>query len=80
MASDPRLREHLEQVIEREVNSKLSRFETIKRIAILPEDFSVESGEMTPTLKVRRTAVEKKHAAIIESLYSEEARAAEGAG
>jgi long-chain acyl-CoA synthetase len=80
LASDPRLRAHLEQVIEREVNPKLARFETIKRIAILPEDFSVESGEMTPTLKVRRTAVEKKHAALIESLYSEGARAAEGTG
>ena len=80
LAGDPRLREHLEQVIEREVNSKLARFETIKRIAILPEDFSVDSGEMTPTLKVRRAAVEKKHAALIESLYSEGARATEGAG
>ena len=82
LATDPRLREHMEQIIEREVNSKLSRFETIKRIAILPEDFTVDGGEMTPTLKVRRAAVEKKHAAVIESLYSEgsEARAAEGAG
>jgi long-chain acyl-CoA synthetase len=77
LASDPRLRQHLEQLIEQEVNPKLSRFETIKRIAILPEDFSIEAGEMTPTLKVRRSAVEKKHAALIESLYSEAAHASE---
>ncbi len=71
LASDPRLRQYLEEAIERDVNSKLSRFETIKRIAILPEDFSVQSGEMTPTLKVRRGQVEKKYASVIESLYSE---------
>ncbi len=80
LASDPRLREHMEQVIEREVNPKLSRFETIKKLAILPEDFSVEGGEITPTLKVRRTEVEKKYAALIESLYADGARAAEGTG
>jgi long-chain acyl-CoA synthetase len=71
LVRDPRLRQHLEQAIERTVNPQLSRFETIKRIAVLPEDFSIEAGEMTPTLKVRRSAVEKKHAALIESLYAE---------
>ncbi|MBN1209419.1 MAG: long-chain fatty acid--CoA ligase [Myxococcaceae bacterium] len=71
LARDPRMYQYLEQAIERDVNSKLARFETIKRISILPEDFSIEAGEMTPTLKVRRGAVEKKHAALIESLYAE---------
>ncbi|WP_232293729.1 AMP-dependent synthetase/ligase [Stigmatella aurantiaca] len=75
LAAEPRLHQYLEQAVAREVNPKLSRFETIKRIAILPEDFSVESGEMTPTLKVRRQAVEQKHAALIESLYAEGAGA-----
>ncbi|HYH94818.1 long-chain fatty acid--CoA ligase [Hyalangium sp.] len=71
LVRDPQLRQYLEQAIERDVNPKLSKFETIKRIAILPEDFSIDGGEMTPTLKVRRSAVEKKHAALIESLYAE---------
>ncbi|MFL5343440.1 MAG: AMP-dependent synthetase/ligase [Hyalangium sp.] len=71
LASDPRLREYLQQAIERDVNSKLARFETIKRFTILPEDFSVQGGEMTPTLKVRRNQVEKKYAPLIESLYAE---------
>jgi long-chain acyl-CoA synthetase len=77
LAREPRLRQHLEAAIERDVNPKLSRFETIKRFAILPEDFSIEGGEMTPTLKVRRGAVEKKHAALIESLYAEGASGSE---
>lgn len=80
LVRDPRLRQYLEQAIEREVNPQLARFETIKRIAILPEDFSIDGGEMTPTLKVRRNAVEKKHAALIESLYAEGAHAEAKAG
>jgi long-chain acyl-CoA synthetase len=71
LVRDPRLRQYVEQAIEREVNPQLSKFETIKRIAILPEDFSIDRGEMTPTLKVRRSAVEKNHAAAIEALYAE---------
>jgi long-chain acyl-CoA synthetase len=77
LARDPRLRQYLEQAVEREVNPKLARFETIKRVAILPEDFSIDRGEMTPTLKVRRGAVEKKYAALIESLYAESAHASQ---
>jgi long-chain acyl-CoA synthetase len=75
LVHEPRLRQYLEQAIERDVNLQLARFETIKRIAILPEDFTIEGGEMTPTLKVRRSEVEKKHAALIESLYAEGAQA-----
>jgi long-chain acyl-CoA synthetase len=77
LARDSRLRQYLEQAIDRDVNPKLARFESIKRISILPEDFSVQSGEMTPTLKVRRSAVEKKHAALIDALYAESARSSE---
>jgi long-chain acyl-CoA synthetase len=77
LAADPRLRQHLEQELERGVNKHLARFETIKRIAILPEDFSIEGGEMTPTLKVRRSQVEKKYASVIEALYAEGAHTTE---
>ena len=77
LAQEPRLRQHLEQEIERGVNKYLARFETIKRIAILPEDFSIEAGEMTPTLKVRRNQVEKKYASVIDALYAEGAHTAE---
>ncbi|MGI8418698.1 MAG: AMP-binding protein, partial [Nakamurella sp.] len=52
-----------------EVNSKLERWETIKKFAILPADLSVDSGERTPSMKVRRRAVEKQHAQILDSFY-----------
>jgi long-chain acyl-CoA synthetase len=52
-----------------EINSHLASFETIKRFAILPSDFSVEDGELTPSLKVKRKFLDKKFKKQIESLY-----------
>src|SRR6185437_3260537 len=53
------------------VNATLARFETVKRFALLPEAFTVARGELTPTIKVRRRAVEARHRALIEGLYAE---------
>lgn len=54
-----------------EKNAELSRFETIKKFAILDGDFSVNGGELTPTLKVRREFVNAKYRAILDALYQE---------
>ena len=72
LATDSRLRQLLHESLEREVNPRLARFETIKRFAVLAEDFSIASGELTPSMKVRRQAVEARHEDLIESLYAEE--------
>jgi long-chain acyl-CoA synthetase len=53
-----------------DVNSELSRFEQIKRFAILPRDFTPEDGEVTPTLKLKRRTCAEHFAAEIEELYS----------
>jgi long-chain acyl-CoA synthetase len=52
------------------LNNDLSQFERLKRIAILPAEFSVESGELTPTLKVKRKVVEERWREEIEKLYA----------
>jgi long-chain acyl-CoA synthetase len=52
------------------LNSGLSQFERIKRIALLPSEFTVESGELTPTLKVKRKVVEERWRGEIERLYA----------
>jgi long-chain acyl-CoA synthetase len=57
------------QVIVHEVNRDRSRFEQIKRFVILPRDFSDEEGEVTPTLKLKRSVVLDHFAAEIDSLY-----------
>ena len=53
-----------------EVNSDLSRYEQIKRFTILPRDFTLEAGEVTPTLKLKRRVCKEHFAAEIEELYS----------
>jgi long-chain acyl-CoA synthetase len=50
-------------------SADLASFETIRRIALLPRDLTVEDGELSPTLKVKRRVVEKKFAREIESAY-----------
>ena len=53
------------------LNRDLSQFERIKKIALLPAEFSIESGELTPTLKVKRKVVEERWREQIEDLYRE---------
>lgn len=52
-----------------EVNSSLARYETIKYFRILPDDFSIDTGELTPTQKMRRKVVNQKYSHIIDSMY-----------
>ena len=58
------------QALVDEVNRDRTRFEQIKRFAILPRDFSADEGEMTPTLKLRRRVCEENFADEIEALYA----------
>jgi long-chain acyl-CoA synthetase len=50
-------------------NGRLARYEQIRRFAILPAELSVEGGELTPTLKVKRREVDRKYAELIEAMY-----------
>jgi long-chain acyl-CoA synthetase len=52
------------------INQNFARVEQVKKIAILPQDLSQESGELTPTLKVKRAVVAQKHEDAIERLYA----------
>ena len=52
------------------INQNFARVEQVKKIAILPQDLSQESGELTPTLKVKRAVVAQKHEDAIEQLYA----------
>ncbi|MYS87281.1 MULTISPECIES: AMP-dependent synthetase/ligase [Streptomycetaceae] len=52
-----------------ELNAGLQRWQTVKKFAILPRDLSVEHGELTPSLKVKRRAVEQQYAELLEDMY-----------
>jgi long-chain acyl-CoA synthetase len=54
-----------------ELNEALASFETIKKFALLPRDFSVEEGELTPSMKIKRKAVETKYKAVLDRFYRE---------
>ena len=53
----------------RKLNAELNRWETIKKWALLDHDLSVERGELTPSLKVKRAVVAERNKAIIDAFY-----------
>ncbi|HYA48075.1 MAG TPA: AMP-binding protein, partial [Burkholderiales bacterium] len=67
-------REEVRDFMLAEVNRStpdLASYERIKKIALLDRDFEISAGEMTPTLKVRRSYVEEKYKAVIDTLYAD---------
>ena len=71
VASSGRDPQELVQEVVDEVNRDRVRVEQIKRFVILPRDFSQEEGEVTPTLKLRRSVIHEHFAAEIEQLYAD---------
>lgn len=55
-----------------DINGGLAQFERIKRFAVLPSELTIEGGELTPTMKLRRKIMEQRWAAVIERLYTRE--------
>ncbi len=69
LVADPAVRAVVQAAFD-EVNATLPKFSTIKKFALLPRDLSIEDGELTPSLKVKRKAVEKKYAAMLDEMYA----------
>jgi long-chain acyl-CoA synthetase len=68
LASDPQLLREIQRAVDA-VNRSLSRAESIRKFVVLARDMRVDTGELTPTLKVRRAVVERTYADEIQSLY-----------
>jgi long-subunit acyl-CoA synthetase (AMP-forming) len=66
----PLFRAYLQRQVE-VVNGTLARYESVRRFEVLPEEFTVDGGELTPTLKLKRRVVYQKYADVIERLYEE---------
>jgi long-chain acyl-CoA synthetase len=69
LAKEPKVAELIQGVLD-DVNANYARVEQIKKFFILDHDLSQETGELTPTLKVKRNVVNEKYAADFEALYS----------
>jgi long-chain acyl-CoA synthetase len=68
LARDPRVIELVSSIVA-DVNRERSRFEQLKRFVVLPRDFEMEQGEVTPTLKLKRRVVLENFADEVEGLY-----------
>jgi long-chain acyl-CoA synthetase len=76
MAADERVRALM--IREAAANTAdLAKYEQVHRVAVLPRDLTVEDGELSPTLKVKRRVVEQRYAPLIEQAYAEDLRARE---
>jgi long-chain acyl-CoA synthetase len=71
LAQHEGFRQYLEAQVDAVVNTRLAPAEALQRFAILPQDLSVEAGELTPTLKVRRAVVAARYKDLVEALYAE---------
>lgn len=69
MARDPKVQSYVMAEVEQRCNRRVAPYQTIKKIVILDHLLSVDGGELTPTMKLRRAAIAEKYAARIEAFY-----------
>jgi len=68
LIKNEKVKELIQASIEK-VNGTLAKYETIKRFALVPHEFSEEGGELTPTLKKKRKIIDQKYKELIETLF-----------
>lgn len=71
LVADPEIRAEYQSIVDR-VNSTLANFETIKRFRLVVEEWSLDSGELTPSMKLRRRVIHQKYAVEIAEFYVDE--------
>ncbi|WP_213803331.1 long-chain fatty acid--CoA ligase [Granulicella sp. dw_53] len=72
LVKDPKVVKVYQEIVD-SVNAGLAHFESMKRMKVVPEEWSVEEGTLTPSMKLKRRVVEKKYAKEIEEFYADEA-------
>ncbi len=74
LVADHRVIAHYAEIV-REANSSLANFEAVKRFRVVAEEWTQESGELTPSMKLKRRVITIRYAAAIDELYADEATA-----
>ncbi len=68
LVADPKVRTLYEGIVEG-VNQNLARYEKLKKVLLVPDEFTASDGSLTPTLKLRRKVIEERYRQQIEDLY-----------
>jgi long-chain acyl-CoA synthetase len=74
LVEDPRVQDLYKDIVG-QVNSNLAQFEKLKKIVIVPDEFTLANGSLTPTLKLKRRVIEERYRQRIEEAYSSTAEA-----
>jgi len=70
LVAHPKVQDLYAELVEA-VNQKLARFEKLKRVIIVPDEFTIENGALTPSLKLRRRVVEERYRKQIDDIYAQ---------
>jgi long-chain acyl-CoA synthetase len=70
LVSNPKVQTLYEGIVE-EVNQNLARFEKLKRVLLVPDEFTANNGALTPTMKLRRRVIEERYRTQIDELYTQ---------
>jgi len=74
LVKEPKVVQAYQEIVDK-VNASVANFESIKRVSLVPEEWSVEDGTLTPSLKLKRRVVEQRYAKAIGDFYTDEATA-----
>ena len=72
LVEDEKVKAEYKRIVN-DINSRLAHWETMKRIKIVPEEWTIESGELTPSMKLKRRVIQQKYGAEIKAFYREDA-------
>jgi len=73
IAKNAKVRAFLADRVESDCNAKVARYQTIKKFEVLPQMLSVDGGELTPTMKVKRNVINEKYKGLIDGMYAADA-------
>lgn len=77
LLTNPKVVEFIQKEVNR-LTPHLAQWEQIKKVALLEKELTIETGELTPTLKVKRRVVDEKYKSVIDALYGDKSSAAAG--
>jgi long-chain acyl-CoA synthetase len=74
LVADPRVVAHYGEIVDK-VNSTLAQFETVKRFRVVADEWALDTGELTPSMKLKRRVITERYGELIAALYADEATA-----